>query len=106
MSRTAPLVAELLSLTAEIAGGAPETPVPEALVTELLTRARLVARQAGPQDGAELQKAVAALASAVTSRMEAIEAALREAGSRRHAISAYGALRTQHHSAQNIRTRV
>jgi hypothetical protein len=38
--------------------------------------------------------------------MEAVEAALRETGSRRHAISAYGSLRTPSDRAQNVRTRV
>jgi hypothetical protein len=101
LSRVAAVVAELLSLAERIRSG----DEPGEAVTELLMRARLVARAAQPREVEELQRATAVLAAAVTERMEEIEQALRDTGSRRSAIAAYGSLRP-YHSAQNLRTRV
>jgi hypothetical protein len=101
LSRVAAVVAELILLAEQIRSGAE----PGEAVTELLTRTRLVARAAQPREVEELQRATAVLAAAVTQRMEEIEGALRETGSRRSAIAAYGSLKP-YQSAQNLRTRV
>lgn len=104
MSRAATLIEEISALIRQL--GASEDGDAELgeRVTELLTRARLVAKSAAPSELRPLQASLDALAAAIAARMEGIERALREVGTRRSALSAYGALRT-HHSAQNLRTR-
>lgn len=102
MSRAALLVEELTRLAAQIRAG--EMLDYSERVKELMTRSRLVAK-GNPGDIQRIAAALESLDKAVRARMEDIESSLREVGTRRTALSAYGAIRG-HHTAQNLRTRV
>lgn len=104
MTRTTLLIEEIAQITRRIAGGDVDDTIGER-VTELLTRARLVAKGANEAEIKRLLEATDAMAVAVSTNMERIAGELRGIGTRRSALSAYGSMRT-HHSAQNLRTRV